>query len=219
MSCPHLSGIAALLKSSHPDWSPAAVKSALLTTADVLDLESNPILDYNHDPANLFAMGACHINPLKANDPGLIYDIQPEEYIRYLCGLNYTDKEIEIMTQKSLDCSKFESIPESQLNYPSFSVALGSSEEIITRTVTNVGLAASTYTVKVFAPEGVSIEVLPEKLVFTKRNQTATYQVSVSRKDDDDDDKSSDGKSFTQGVVKWFSGKCSVSSPVSVTFN
>ena len=34
MACPHASAAAVYVKSIHPDWSPAAVKSALMTTGE-----------------------------------------------------------------------------------------------------------------------------------------------------------------------------------------
>lgn len=35
MSCPHVAGSAAYVKSFHPDWSASAIKSALMTTGDL----------------------------------------------------------------------------------------------------------------------------------------------------------------------------------------
>ena len=36
MACPHVSGIVALIKSEHPNWSPAAIRSTLVTTGESL---------------------------------------------------------------------------------------------------------------------------------------------------------------------------------------
>ncbi|KAF3448450.1 hypothetical protein FNV43_RR09163 [Rhamnella rubrinervis] len=212
MSCPHLSGIAALLKSSHPDWSPAAIKSAIMTTADVVNHAGNPIADETLSQANIFAIGAGHVNPSKANDPGLVYDIKPEDYIAYLCGLGYTDRQVGLFTQTTVQCSTVKSISEAQLNYPSFAVDLGSKNLSFTRTVTNVGQANSIYALEASSPPGISMSVTPDKLNFTQLNQTATYTVVFTPH--------SDGKRYGQhhseGYLRWVSDQHSVRSPISV---
>jgi hypothetical protein len=43
MATPHVTGIAALIKSKRPDWSAAAIKSALMTTANLTTNYGNPI--------------------------------------------------------------------------------------------------------------------------------------------------------------------------------
>ncbi|KAH0720791.1 hypothetical protein KY290_005785 [Solanum tuberosum] len=203
MSCPHLAGVAALLKSAHPDWSPAAIKSAIMTTADLINLGNDPIQDETLEPADLLTIGSGHLNPSRANDPGLIYDIQPEDYIPYLCGLNYTDDQVNIIVKKKVYCTS--RIPQSELNYPSFSSPKESNVQMYTRTVTNVGEAISAYMVKVSGLKGVEVTVNPKILKFTALNQKASYNVTV---------KSSDLTGHSQGYVVWSSDKHSVRSPI-----
>ncbi|EEF51056.1 subtilisin-like protease 4 [Ricinus communis] len=212
MSCPHLSGIAALLKSSHPYWSPAAIKSAIVTTADILNMEGKPIVDETHQPADFFATGAGHVNPSRANDPGLVYDIQPDDYIPYLCGLNYTDEQVSIIAHRPISCSTIQTIAEGQLNYPSFSVTLGPPQTFI-RTVTNVGYANSVFAATITSPPGVAVSVKPSRLYFSKLNQKATYSITFSHTG-----YGAKTSEFGQGYITWVSDKYFVGSPISVRF-
>jgi len=214
MSCPHLSGIAALLKNSHPDWSVAAIKSAIMTNANTVNLGGKSILDQRLLPADVFATGAGHVNPLRANDPGLVYDIEPNDYIPYLCGLNYTDKEVGLILNQNVDCSEVKAIPEAQLNYPSFSIGLGSTSQFYTRTLTNVGPANVTYYVAVEPPFGVGISISPAEITFREVKQKVTYTVGFVP----EDKKNRGNEEFSQGSIRWVSGKYSVSIPIAVVF-
>ncbi|KAM7491306.1 hypothetical protein LguiA_034227 [Lonicera macranthoides] len=181
MACPHLSGIAALLKRRHPNWSPAAIKSAIMTTANVSNVDGNPIADETKKTANWYALGAGHVIPSRAYDPGLVYDIQPNDYIPYLCGLGYTNQQVSKIIRHAVSCSNVSKIPEAQLNYPSFSLKLTSGSQTYTRTVTNVGPANSSYTVRVYVASQVNVVVVPNRLEFTKVNQQLKYRVTFSQ--------------------------------------
>ncbi|KAH6778951.1 hypothetical protein C2S52_010188 [Perilla frutescens var. hirtella] len=210
MACPHLSGVAALLKSAHPDWSPAAIKSAIMTSADVVNLAGNPIEDETLEAAGIFATGAGHVNPSRAHDPGLVYDVEPRDYIPYLCGLNYTDREVSMITQQKVKCLEVASIPEAQLNYPSFSVVFESEAQRYeyTRTVTNVGAANSSYVVGISPPAGVHVDVEPNKLDFVELRERKTFTVTFRRVE------SGANSSFAEGSLTWASGKYLVRSPI-----
>ncbi|TYI50670.1 hypothetical protein E1A91_D12G118600v1 [Gossypium mustelinum] len=218
MSCPHVSGIAALIKSKHKDWSPAAIKSALMTTAYTLDNKGKPIADLAfYNSASPFAIGSGHVDPMKATDPGLIYNITAEDYISYLCSLHYTDSQVS-MFEEGYQCTPTElRMQPGDLNYPSFTVNFKQKARNVTftykRTVTNVGIPKSTYKVSVEVPKGVSVIVSPKVLSFTELNEELSYEVSftgLSR------NKTVAGSSF--GSLVWVSGNYRVRSPIAVSW-
>ncbi|KAM0935305.1 putative tripeptidyl-peptidase II [Dioscorea sansibarensis] len=216
MAAPHISGIAALLKSAHPAWSPAAIMSAMMTSADIIGNDGNPIADYTLEVADYFAIGAGHVNPSKANVPGFVYDIDPASYIPYLCGLGYTDAQVAVVARRSITCADFTPISGSELNYPSFTAFLTASNSYamtVNRTVKNVGVAKSTYTVKVVEPNGASVTVTPETITYSSENEQTQYSVTFS---------SSVGgtgmATYSQGSLTWASsdGKTAVRSPIKI---
>ncbi|PVH63014.1 hypothetical protein PAHAL_3G454100 [Panicum hallii] len=206
MSTPHLSGIAAIIKSEHPDWSPAAIKSAIMTTAYVLDEKKKPILDEKLIPAGHFSIGAGHVNPSRAINPGLTYDIDEKQYIAYLCGLGYRDSQVEIITHHKGACGEGRKITEAELNYPSIAVKASAGKLVVNRTVTNVGDANSSYTVEIEMPKEVTTSVSPSKLEFTKANEKKTFTVSLTW--------DAIASKHAEGSFKWVSDKHTVRSPI-----
>ncbi|KAF7830611.1 subtilisin-like protease SBT1.9 [Senna tora] len=189
MSCPHVAGLGALIKGAHPNWSPAAIRSAIMTTSDIMDNELGLIKDIGDDykSASPLALGAGHINPNRAIDPGLVYDVEIEDYVNLLCALNFTQKNITVITRSSsYICSK----PSLDLNYPSFiaffsSGSNHSSSESKTvvrefeRTVSNVGGGETTYIAGITPVKGFQVSVVPDKLVFKEKNEKLRYKLRI----------------------------------------
>ncbi|GKG18919.1 subtilisin-like protease SBT1.7, partial [Tanacetum coccineum] len=94
MAAPHVAGVSVLVKVVHRDWSPAAIRSAIMTTATVVD-NTGTIQDQDNGlAATPLDFGAGHINPNRAMDPGLIFDLGLKDYIDFLCGLGYSPKQM-----------------------------------------------------------------------------------------------------------------------------
>ncbi|CAN6719752.1 unnamed protein product [Malus baccata var. baccata] len=179
MSCPHVTAAAAYVKSFHQDWSPAAIKSALMTTATPMK---------NETADTQLATGAGQVNPKKAVHPGLVYDITPDDYISFLCkeGFNDTDIGTLIGDKKKYKCSDFKHPRGTDgLNYPSMHLQLFPNDNygvpaVFYRRVTHVGFGNSVYKAKVTNLNGLRVKVIPSTLTFTKLHQKRSFKVVVT---------------------------------------
>uniref|UniRef100_A0A7N0SYP5 Uncharacterized protein n=1 Tax=Kalanchoe fedtschenkoi TaxID=63787 RepID=A0A7N0SYP5_KALFE len=208
MSSPHAAGAAAYVKSFHPAWSPAAIKSALMTTATPMAVTK---------PDAELGSGAGQINPTKAVDPGLVYDISASTYIRFLCKEGYNGTTIALLAggAPQYDCSSFKpALGTDGLNYPTMHTQLASPNSSVSaafhRVVTNVGSEKSVYRASVASPQGLEIEVVPGTLSFEKLNQKKPFKVVLK------------GGPMPAGVyiysalLEWSDSKHSVKSPIVV---
>ncbi|ESQ55205.1 hypothetical protein EUTSA_v10027359mg, partial [Eutrema salsugineum] len=181
MSTPVVSGIVALLKSLHPDWSPAAIRSALVTTAWRTSPSGEPIFaeGSNKKLADPFDYGGGLVNPEKAAKPGLVYDMGIEGYINYMCSAGYKDSSISRVLGKKTICPT----PEPSvldINLPSITIPNLEQEVTLTRTVTNVGPIKSVYKAVVESPLGINLTVSPTTLVFSSAAKSVlTYTVKA----------------------------------------
>ncbi|CAD6237994.1 unnamed protein product [Miscanthus lutarioriparius] len=156
MACPHVAGIAALIKKKHPSWTPAMVRSALMTTAATVDNRGGDISSTTGTRplwaapttrvrvATPLVAGAGHV---QTDDLG--YDAGERDYVDFLCALNYTAEQMRRRTDV----------------------------RTLTRTLTKVSEEAETYNVTAVAPQHVMVTVTPTTLEFKEHMETRSYSV------------------------------------------
>ena len=171
MSTPHVAGVAALIRQAHPTWSPAAVKSALMTTSRQDITASTGLGD-----ANPFDFGAGHIVANMAIDPGLVYEITDDEYDAFACG-------IESPAVTDTRCDELEaagmSFEARALNLPSISLSRLANSQTVTRRVTNVSEEAGSYNVEISPPPGMRVDVVPSTISLGP-GESAGFEVTIS---------------------------------------
>ncbi|KAJ8763391.1 hypothetical protein K2173_002274 [Erythroxylum novogranatense] len=179
MSCPHVSGIVALIKAIHPKWSPAAIKSALVTTASVHDKYSQNTVAQGapHKQADPFDYGGGHVDPNRAIEPGLVYDMGKSDYTRFLCAMGYNNSAISLMTLSPTVCKKSTNFLVN-LNLPAITIPELKQKLTVSRTVTNVGPVSSIYVARVQPPVGTYVRVEPSILSFNSTIKKLKFKVT-----------------------------------------
>lgn len=138
MAAPHVAGAAAWLRSRHPDWTPARIRSALMTTATTVLVKED--LKTRADP---FDMGAGRIRVDLANEAGLVFDETPAR----------------------LSALGGDPVGGVHLNLPSINAPVVPGRLTTVRTATNVTGRTLTYQASTTAPEGSTITVRPATVV------------------------------------------------------
>jgi len=187
-AAPHVAGLAAIFKAQHPDWSPMAIKSALMTTAyDTKNRDGSASTD-------LFAQGAGEVDPSRMLSPALIYDAGQQDWLGYLEGLGIaTGTGVPVIAPS---------------NYNQASIADGNivDSTVINRRVTAV--IPGLYRASISVP-GFRATVSPSILNFTGSGQTQQFNVTLTRT-------SAPLNTYADGYLTWTGGNTKVRSPVAV---
>ena len=134
MAAPHVAGSALLLKALHPDWSPAQIKSALMTTAHQ-DLVKEDLTT----PADPLDFGSGRVDLTVAGSPGLTLD----------------------ETAANMAALGGDPVGAVHLNLPSVNAPVMPGKLTTVRTVENVTNQGRAYRVEVTSPEDSKITVSP----------------------------------------------------------
>lgn len=189
----------------------------LAMTAYNKDINGDGILvEASAKSSDPFDIGAGHVDPLKAFDPGLVYDMTTRDYVHFLCNNGYSEEQIRAMVicpiTTSTSCPSMPE-PDRNINYPSITVSDLRCTTTIKRTVRNVGrIKTAMYFASIVSPNGVEVVVWPRILMFSRFKEEATYFVTLKPV------KVSEGR-YDFGSITWSDGFHKVRSPLVVQVN
>ena len=184
-----MAGFGALILGKNPQWSPAAVKSAMMTTAGDIKLADG---SKNTD---VLATGAGQVDPARMLDPGLVYDADGDDYLRFIQG-----------TGVDLGIPGLGATKPRDMNVPSFSLGNLAGKIEVTRTVT--ALAPGVYRAKASVP-GVKVTVTPSIMSFNSPGEKRTFKVSF-------ENQNAKLGQFAMGSLVWQGANKTVASPIAV---
>ncbi len=209
MSSPVVAGEYALLRQAHPDWSPAAAKSALMTTAFTRVRDNDRVTQ-----AGPFAMGAGMArvgepgHKGSAFAPGLVYDAGINDYLGFLCAEGR-----EAFGNPDATCARLAAagVPTraADLNLASIGIEALPGSATVTRTVTSVADATVTFRARVEAPAGYRVTVSPNRLTLAP-GATAQFTVTMTN------DGSAPLGTWRSGALTWVGGDYAARSPIAV---
>jgi subtilisin family serine protease len=152
MAAPHATGVAALVKAVHPDWTPGQIKSALMTSA-VQAYDSDGVT-----PADPFVAGAGAIRANLAVNPTLTFDVSAADY--YAAASDPAGRV--------------------NLNLPSVNVPVMPGIFTTTRTGLNVSGMPQAFDVSIQSPPGATITTVPAAHFTVAAGATKTIQITIN---------------------------------------
>ncbi len=157
MSSPHAAGVSALVKASHPTWTPAEIKSALMTSSIQAVVKED-----GTTPADPFDMGGGSIRADRAVNPTLVFN---ETYANFVAaGTN--------------------ALHRVDLNIPSIDATTFSGDVLTHRTAINVSGKSQNLAVQITQPAGVTITVGNKNhALHIAKDGTLTFPIEISAPD------------------------------------
>jgi subtilisin family serine protease len=154
MSSPHSAGVSALVKAAHPSWTPAMIKSALMTSSVQSVIKEDGVT-----AADPFDRGAGSIRANRAINPSLVFD----------------------ETAAHMVASGADVLHRIDLNLASVNAPTMSGEISTTRTAMNVTGQNQVFKVSTVAPAGATIKVGANNAnLNVKAGDSITFPITIS---------------------------------------